>query len=123
MDSSTHESFVATPQPAPYAALPGVLFISSIHVECLWCWLGTTSLHDGRTCYMLSLVPDAMMHACAGGGDDASEGKPADGKAKAGALANGILYGVINSIVGIPTMISFAAIVYQVRPCRLHAGR
>jgi hypothetical protein len=28
---------------------------------------------------------------------------------------NDVLYGIINAIVGIPTMISFAAIVYQVR--------
>ena len=30
--------------------------------------------------------------------------------------ANEVLYGIINAIVGAPTMISFAAIVYQVRP-------
>jgi hypothetical protein len=30
---------------------------------------------------------------------------------------NDVLYGIINAIVGIPTMISFAAIVYQVRWC------
>ena len=32
-------------------------------------------------------------------------------------LQNDIIYGLINAIVGIPTMISFAAIVYQVRRC------
>lgn len=30
--------------------------------------------------------------------------------------ANEVLYGIINAIVGAPTMISFAAIVYQVPP-------
>lgn len=35
-------------------------------------------------------------------------------KKKAAGYANEILYGIINAIVGAPTMISFAAIVYQV---------
>jgi len=41
--------------------------------------------------------------------------KPA--KKKASQLSNDILYGVINAIVGAPTMISFAAIIFQVITC------
>lgn len=40
--------------------------------------------------------------------------KPAK-KKKASQLSNDILYGIINAIVGAPTMISFAAIIFQVR--------
>ena len=35
---------------------------------------------------------------------------------KANRWINEVLYGIINAIVGAPTMISFAAIVYQVHP-------
>lgn len=34
---------------------------------------------------------------------------------KAGDLLSDLLYGLINAIVGIPTMISFAAIIFSVR--------
>lgn len=39
--------------------------------------------------------------------------KPAK-KKKGGQMSNDILYGIINAIVGAPTMISFAAIIFQV---------
>ena len=42
-----------------------------------------------------------------------------DQKALPSSLGNGILYGIINAIVGIPTMISFAAIIFQARLCQL----
>jgi hypothetical protein len=35
----------------------------------------------------------------------------------AGGLTKEILYGIINAIVGAPTMISFAAIIFQVCSC------
>ncbi len=36
------------------------------------------------------------------------------GKKKGSQVSNDILYGIINAIVGAPTMISFAAIIFQV---------
>ena len=42
-------------------------------------------------------------------------GKGGEKDSAPSSLGNGILYGIINSIVGIPTMISFAAIIFQVR--------
>jgi hypothetical protein len=50
----------------------------------------------------------AATAAAAGSG----EGKK---RVDGGQLRNSILYGIINAVVGIPTMISFAAIVWQVR--------
>lgn len=35
---------------------------------------------------------------------------------KAGDILSDLLYGLINAIVGIPTMISFAAIIFSVSP-------
>ena len=52
----------------------------------------------------------AATAVAAGGG----EGKK---RVDGGQLRNSILYGIINAVVGIPTMISFAAIVWQVGDC------
>ena len=35
---------------------------------------------------------------------------------KAGSYVNEVLFGLINVIVGVPTMVSYAAIVFKVRP-------
>ncbi|KAF8062987.1 hypothetical protein HT031_003826 [Scenedesmus sp. PABB004] len=43
----------------------------------------------------------------------AAPGEGAGGKRRGGSLRNDVIYGIINAVVGIPTMISFAAIVYQ----------
>ena len=47
--------------------------------------------------------------------------KPGDAAvltAKARDFSNAVVFGIINGIVGIPTMISFATIIYKVRPFR-----
>lgn len=45
--------------------------------------------------------------------------KPAESAAalKARKLSSAVVFGVINGIVGIPTMISFATIIYKVSSC------
>ena len=46
--------------------------------------------------------------------DEPEKGDPA--RKRAEALLSDVLYGIINAIVGIPTMISFAAIIFSVCP-------
>ena len=61
-----------------------------------------------------TLVGDASRGPNPGGeGNEGDEPK----KSAAARQMHIILYGIINSIVGIPTMISFAAIIFQVSPC------
>jgi hypothetical protein len=59
----------------------------------------------------IGAFPGAAGVAGAGGGGGGGGKK----KFSFAQLQNDVIYGLINAIVGIPTMISFAAIVYQVR--------
>ena len=54
--------------------------------------------------------------------DPADVVKPAESAAalKARKLSSAVIYGVINGIVGIPTMISFATIIYKASASRDH---
>jgi hypothetical protein len=65
----------------------------------------------------------ALIHACCAGEplhtdglgmEEAETNLPQHPKKRRSVYSNEILYGIINAIVGAPTMISFAAIVYQV---------
>lgn len=67
-------------------------------------------------------IPSKRLACCTGeplhtdglGMEEAEVDPPQHPKKRRSVYTNEILYGIINAIVGAPTMISFAAIVYQV---------
>lgn len=67
-------------------------------------------------------VLEPLLSAGASGDKAAAQPEaPSHAAVKAKKLSNAIVFGVINGIVGIPTMISFATIIYKASPARLYS--
>lgn len=62
---------------------------------------------------LLDNAEDGDSNASEAGSPQSKEGASLS---KVGSLLSDLLYGLINAIVGIPTMISFAAIIFSVSP-------